>query len=119
MPQAWIIERLQRQNPATAWKVVLWADVTVPERRRYYAKPATWTSAYWDATAPQLADLRAGVMTEMVVTLSYSDTVLFGDVRQDIEAELTRFQNLTNNLNLWNRYGTGFNGTTWTITDNP
>jgi hypothetical protein len=119
MPQAWIIERIERQSPATAWRAVLWADVNTPERRRFYEKPATWVSAYRDATLQQLTDLRAGLMTESVITLTYQDAAPFLDVRNDIVQALNAFQNRTDNLNLWNRYGTYWNGTSWSITNNP
>lgn len=120
MPQAWILDRLQRNQPATEWRVALWADVNTPERRRWYAKPLTWTSAFKDATSQHLQDLRAGIMTEKVITLSYTDAVTFAQVRLDIQEQLNAFQSLTNNLNLWNRYGSHFDGTTWdVIATNP
>lgn len=120
MSEAWIIERVMREQPAAAWRAVLWADVTVPQRRRWYAKPANWLSAYVDATAPQLADLRAGVLTEKVITLTYQSDPTFVDVRADIVAELGRFQQETDVRNVWNHYGTHYDGTTWdVITLNP
>lgn len=98
MPQAWILDRLQRSQPATEWRVALWADVNTPERRRWYAKPVTWTSAFRDATSQHLQDLRAGILTEKVITLSYNEAVTLAQVRLDIQDQLAQFQSLTNNL---------------------
>lgn len=120
MPRAILIERVQRTAPATAWRVVLWADVPAP-RQRYYAKPATWNSAYRDASPSELADLRAGVLTEAVELIEVDtadQTAAFATARAEAELLLSRFQTATTNRNVWNRYGTTFDGVSWTITNN-
>lgn len=119
MPTAILIERLQRTAPATAWRVVLWVDVPAP-RQRFYAKPATWQSAYRDATVQELADLRAGVLTEKVevIEVDTDQASAFLTARAAAEVLLGHFQTAVTNLSVWNRYGTRFNGTAWTITNN-
>lgn len=119
MPAAILIERVQREAPATAWRVVLWADVPAP-RQRFYSKPATWQSANRDATAPELADLRAGVMAEKVETIEVEtdQATAFATARNAAQALLSQWQTFVANYNVWNRYGTRFDGTAWTITNN-
>lgn len=119
--QAFLIERVSRESPATAWRAVLWADVPVA-RQRWYAKPITWTSAYADASPADLAALRAGAMTEKVITLDYAAAITLGEVQTDVRIAATRFQQSINNLNLWNRYGSTWSAATgdnsWATTNN-
>jgi len=111
------IEREVVPAPATVWKAVLWVTVPVA-RQAFYAKPPTWKSAFSGATVQELADLRAGVIAEKVQRLSSPNGQTFNQAKADFELDWQQFQNYVNNYNPWNRYGTSWDGTGWTDTNN-
>lgn len=92
--------------------VAFWLDVPAA-RQPFYAK-ADLTSQYKDANAGELVALRTGVVTEQVDSYGLDADANIAAVRTFLEAELVRRQTLVNNTNLWKRYGTFFDGTSWT-----
>jgi hypothetical protein len=96
------------------FRYVLWATV-IAARQSYYADP-TLTSAYKGASAPELAALRAGQVLEQTGIISKPSGTNVADLQADLQALFTTFQNDVNN-NQWpgRRYGSTWDGTTWTI----
>lgn len=91
-------------------RYAMWADVPAA-RQKFYANPA-FVSAYLDASAGELALLRSGAVVERV-----TQEMLDGNnaaIRTALQARFTAFQAEITALNNWAKYGSTFDGTTWT-----
>ena len=95
-----------------AYRYVLWADVPAA-RQRFFADPNA-TSAYIDASADDLAALRSGAVVEKGCTYTWQAGATLAQITTQLRAELDAFQDQITNLNLWDRYGTVWDGTSWT-----
>lgn len=102
-----------------AQRVVLWADVST-NHQRFYAN-ANATSAFLDATAQEITDLKNGAIVERVITV-YAPV---GGTNNDLQAAalgaLQDFQREINKLPN-RRYGTSYDpalapASRWTITN--
>lgn len=91
-------------------RYAMWADVPVA-RRPFYAK-ADFVSAYLSASAGEIAALRSGAVVERVAVERIDGNL--AAVRTTLEARFAAFQAEITALNSWARYGTVFDGTTWT-----
>jgi hypothetical protein len=106
-----ILERVNAPSDL-AYRYVLWADVPAA-RQRFYADPNA-QSAYLDATADDLAALRSGAVVEKVSTYTWQVGATLAQITAQLRAELDAFQDQITNLNLWDRYGTVWDGNSWT-----
>ncbi len=105
---------LERVNPPSdlAYRYVLWADVPAA-RQRFHADPNK-TSAYIDATTEDLATLRSGAVAEKVCVYTWQAGVTQAQIIAELRAQLDAFQAEVTNMNLWDRYGTIWDGVSWT-----
>lgn len=110
-----ILDRIP-MNRRLAFNYVLWAAVPA-ERQAFYAN-ANAKSAWPGASSQENADIAAGAVLERVGT--YQDrtpnaTETLADVRAALQTAWAAFQNEVTNLDVrWSRYGTSWDGTTWT-----
>ncbi len=108
-----ILERVS-VNP-TVVQYVLRADV--PVARQTYFADATKTSAYKNASAQDLASLRAGEWLEIVDRIDITGAsgavikALLVGKQQQFQAEVTA----DGAYNPWKYYGSVWNGTAWTM----
>ena len=105
-----ILERLLAYP--TGWRFAMWADVPIP-RQPFYVRPL-FESRYKNVSAGELADLRAGIITEDVGEYTHPDVQALSIVKAAVEALFSDFQNAVTNNNYWSGYGSFFDGTTWT-----
>lgn len=105
-------ERHTGEGTSQQWRYVLWADVPVA-RRPFYANPMA-ISAWKDASPADLTAIQTGIVTEHVGTLFVPPSAIPTDVRAALQTEWQTFQDQVNMVNPWIRYGTFWNGTTWT-----
>lgn len=94
------------------FRVVLWADVPVA-RRPFYAQ-ADATSAYRNATQAEIDAIRTGAVVERQMTVSADPPQTAAQLRALIQDAWTAFQAEITARNPWSRYGTSWDGTTWT-----
>lgn len=94
------------------FRYCLWADVPTA-RQPYYATP-TFVSAYKDATAEELTALRSGAVVEQVGVIPRQAGATLAQIRTDLIGRFTVFQNSITNYNPYDRYGTSWDGTSWT-----
>lgn len=95
------------------YRVAFWLDVPA-ERQRFYANPAA-TSAFLDASAADLAALKAGQIAEVVETISRAAGTPMTAVKQAARDRLAALQSALNRDNRFNRYGTRWTqGGGWT-----
>lgn len=111
MPRLRIII-LEQDDPQT-FRYALWADVPAA-RQAMYANPSA-ASVWSGATAQDLANLRSGAMVEHTDKLSVQkgETVL--KARTILQANWQGFQDRITAEAKWTRYGTTWDGTTWTV----
>ena len=91
-------------------RYALWADVPVA-RRPFYANAAL-VSAVVGIQASDLTALRAGEMVERVAEEAPDGNI--AAIKAYLETKLTTYQAEVTARNDWSRYGTSFDGTTWT-----
>lgn len=106
-----ILER-QGMPSDTNYRVAFWLDVPVA-RQSMYANPAA-TSVVKGATVPELALITSGAVVEVVETVQQPNGAPLANVRNAIVARFNQLQAELNARNLWDRYGTYWDGTSWT-----
>lgn len=92
--------------------LALWADVPTA-RQPFYADPNA-VSAFRNATNAELTALRNGSVVERVVTIRVDPGGTLAAIRQAAEEAFATFQDEITNRNQWRRYGTFWDGTSWT-----
>lgn len=104
---------LEQLSP-TSWRYAMWATV-ITARQSFYADP-TKISAYKAASGPELADIQAGRVVEAVGTVSKPSASTIADIQVDLQNQYALYQTEVNN-NQWpgRRYGSNWDGTTWTV----
>ena len=113
-----VLERLVSQEAAfgnqapQCWSYVFWADV--PAARATFYANVGFTSAVRDVSAPDLAALQAGTVVESLRTLKVDKSSTLGQLQTQLENEWVVYQAEVTAFNPWNRYGTFWNGTSWT-----
>ena len=116
MPRLNVIVLDQHLDDLNTYNVVLWADVPAARQARY--ANASAKSAWSGATAADNTNLQTGVMVES----QFSQRIPAGSTLPQIEAFLQtawqNFQNRINSDNPWVRYGSTWDGTTWTVLTN-
>lgn len=100
------------QSDARTFRYALWADVPLA-RQPFYAN--TSASSVWkDATLSDITALRNGEVVERVDIFSVPEGTLIGSVRTHLRALWQAHQDRVTAEARWSRYGTTWDGTTWT-----
>jgi hypothetical protein len=106
-----ILEKSRTER--TAFRYAMWAAVP-PERQAMYAN-ASATSAFKSASAQELQDIRDGKVVELVDTLSVEDgNATLAQIKAFLQSAWQNFQNNVTSEAAFSRYGTSWDGTTWT-----
>lgn len=94
------------------FRYVMWA--TVPATRKsYYANPE-FISQYKDITAEELAALRDGSVIEQSGIIPRPAGATITQIRAELIVRFNLFQSSITNYNPYERYGTYYDGSTWT-----
>lgn len=94
------------------YRVAYWLDVPVV-RQSFYADPAA-KSAVVGASVPEVAALTAGQVVEVVETIKRTTGATLAALRTAMVARLAALQADLTARNPYDRYGTSYDGTTWT-----
>lgn len=94
------------------FNVAFWADVPVA-RQSFYANP-TATSQVKNATAGELSAIQGGTIKEQVKKFNFPANTPIATIQAALIAEFNTFQTYINSYNPWVRYGTYWDGTSWT-----
>ena len=92
--------------------VAMWADVPV-ERQPFYADPAK-TSAWKDALAADNTALQTGAVVELLRHFDFPGGENLAGVKSELVAAWNGFQAKVTASNPWRRYGTVWDGASWT-----
>ena len=103
---------LDKNAQSGLFRCVLWADVPVA-RRPFYAD-ASLKSAWTGAVAAEIIALTTGAVVERVIELAVSDGATVAQIQAELISRRTLFQAEVTARNPWLRYGTRYDGTTWT-----
>ena len=93
------------------YRYVFWGDVPVA-RQPFYANAAA-TSQWKDAIAGDLTSLQNGSVVERTGAIRLTAGSSLAQVQAELVSRWTAFQDEITNTNLWIRYGTTWDGTTW------
>jgi hypothetical protein len=103
---------LEQIGEPADYRVAFWLDVPAA-RQSFYANP-TASSAVIGATAPEIAAIRAGQVKEVVRAFPRDNGVTNAQLRVALESAHTQLQARLVADNIWNRYGTSWDGAAWT-----
>lgn len=95
------------------FNVLFWADVPAA-RQSFYANP-TATSQNKQATAGELSALQSGAIVEKVQKFNFLAGTPIATIQAALIDAFNTYQTYINTYNPWVRYGTKWDGTTWTM----
>jgi len=99
------------------YHVAFWLSVPA-ERQQYVANPDA-TSRVKDATTGELTALRDGSVVEFMHEAIYPLNTPISVIGNDLVARYNETQAQVNANNPWNRYGTFYDGNSWTLKSVP
>ena len=109
-----ILDRPEPDNP-NVYRYVLWADVPAARQTFYAALVGpTFTSAWKDALAADNTALQNGSVVEKVDTIQVPAHLTGIQIRSHLQQRWTEYQARIAATNPWVRYGSTWDGTTWT-----
>jgi hypothetical protein len=108
---------LERDLDTNGFRYVLWADVPTA-RQSFYAQPAGTKSTWKDALPADNDALVAGVVAERTSTQRVQGGTTITQIEGFLENRWSDFQAEVNASNPWQRFGSTWDGTTWTVANN-
>jgi hypothetical protein len=112
MPSKKIIVLERDTTVPLAYKYALWA--TVPSGRYSKYADSGKTSSYKDISSQDLNELRSGMFLERVQLGSWDQGTAISAIQAELIGTYNLFQNEVTNDNTYQRYGTFWNGSSWT-----
>lgn len=106
-----ILERVNEPSD-NSFRVGFWASV--PAARIAAYANANAVSAFKNASAPEIAAIQAGQVVEMVFTASYPAGTALAFMTADLISQFNAYQASITAKNPSQRYGTFYDGTSWT-----
>jgi hypothetical protein len=100
----------------SSFNVVFWADVPAA-RQTYYADP-NLTSQWKGAVASDNTALQNGSVVELMQPHVMPPGTTLAQVQNYLAAQWQNYQTSISNYNPWIRYGSTWDGTTWTVLTN-
>jgi FAD/FMN-containing dehydrogenase len=94
------------------FRVAMWLDV--PAARQLFYADAAKTSAVKGATQAEIDAIKAGAVVEVIEVIPKLAAGTVAEWRNDAEALYARLQQELTNRNAYARYGTFWDGATWT-----
>lgn len=94
------------------YRYVFWANVPTA-RQPYYANP-DFVSAYKDATTEEIAALRSGSVVEHVDVIPRPAGTTLNQLAAALITRFNTYQYQITNWNPYSRFGTYYDGSTWT-----
>lgn len=112
-----ILEKLDSPPGLNHYRYALWADVPAA-RQPYYANTSTdpnvVVTAVKDATAGEIAAIKAGQIAERVAEQQWATGVSLVSIQGQLITAFNDFQAEVTAYNPWLRLGTFWDGTSWT-----
>lgn len=105
-----ILEKLPEGN---RYNYALWVDV--PAARQSFFAKADKKSAWTEASTTENADIAAGRVYEKTDLISVAEGRPLSEIQQELQQVWQRLQDEINTVNKYVRYGTFWDGATWTL----
>jgi hypothetical protein len=116
MPRLNVIVLAQTPGDPNGFNILFWADVP-SARQTYYANPNA-KSLWAGATTADNQNLQSGAVVELATEAHYVPGTPLTQIESDVQARWQSYQNSIINSNPWIRYGSTWDGATWTILSN-
>ena len=100
------------RTDTNTFNVAFWLAVPTT-RQPFYANSAA-TSTYKSASAAELTAIQSGAVVEQVDNFAFIASQTIASIMSFLQTEFTARQLVITNANPWNRYGSFFDGATWT-----
>ena len=101
------------RNQGGRFGYALWADV--PATRQSFYADVNKKSVWLGASVAENGDIAAGRVVEDVNEAALPPGTPIVQIQNFLEQQWADFQTRITNANPWNRYGTFWDGTTWTV----
>lgn len=111
-----VIIRAVTAAPDVGFRYALWADVPAARQSRYANALATTEVA--DVTAGELSALQSGAVVEKVEEARWPSGTTVAQMQTFLQARFADYQAQITAANPWQRSGTSWDGTTWSVTNN-
>lgn len=114
------IVALEKADPEKAdaenrgFRVALWVVPPV-QRQPYWKLAAPAKSQYANATQEENDAIANGALVESVETITLPSSMTMAEFQAVAEQRWTTFNTQVQAYNPWRRYGTKWDGTTWTL----
>ena len=96
-----------------SYRYCLWADV--PATRQSYYVNANFASKFKNIGDLEKLDLQNGKVSEFSDIIVVSPKITLPEIQSALIKKWQEFQDFVNSNNPWIRYGTFYDGTTWTV----
>lgn len=116
MPRLNVIILDQQASDPNTYNYVLWADV--PAARQAHYATANATSRWTGATTQDNTNLQNGSVAEQFGSQRVLSSATLPQIEAFFQAIWTGFQASVTANNPWIRYGSTWDGTTWTVANN-
>lgn len=111
---------LENQNPgrqsteAISYRYAFW--LSVPAARQGFFANATATSAVKGVTTGEISAIQSGSIKEQVGTFTVPPGTTLAQIQAGLISQFNEAQAVLNSqaANLWDRYGTNWDGSVWT-----
>jgi len=113
MPRLNIIV-LEQADDGVTYRYAMWADAP-SARQSFYANPAA-KSAWSGATTTDNTNLQSGAVVEKISTIKVTPGTTLGQIEAFLQSIWTAYQAQITASNPWVRYGSTWDGSTWTLT---
>ncbi len=100
------------QQDVRSFRCAFWLDVPAA-RQSFFVKPAGTVSAWKDALPGDHAALVSGAVVEHVDIVQVPSGTTLAEAQAVLQATWQSHQDRVTNQNVWVRYGTTWDGTSW------
>lgn len=112
-----IVLQRTRFSPQIEYRVAFWLDT--PSGRESLLANASLNSQVKTVTGPELSALRAGTVREFVTTVPVVQGSGLAQIQSDLQAMHVALQAAWTADATFDRYNSSWDGTTWTMQNNP
>ena len=112
-----IVLRRTRFSPQIEYEVAFWLDT--PSGRQTFLANASATSRVKGATTPEIDAIKAGAIKEFIVSINVPPGSNLVTMQGILAGMHTQFQTDWTNDVVFDRYGSFWDGTTWSMVSNP
>lgn len=106
-----VLERVAEPSDQV-YRIAFWLDV--PATRGAFFADANLTSQYKNATPQEIQNIKDGKIKEVVETVNYIAGMTMTNVQAHLIQKYNQLQNELNTRNPFIRYGTNWDGVSWT-----